>query len=122
LAVKNLVSHVMINDSILHELYREAHAFIFPSLYEGFGIPILEAFACGCPCILSNTSSLPEVAGEAAIYIDPTDRDSIAIAVERIIMDTELRHVLIERGKKQLERFSWQRTIEDTLNLYNSLT
>ncbi|WP_020601972.1 glycosyltransferase family 4 protein [Spirosoma spitsbergense] len=121
LLLNNLVSHAMINDSILHELYKKALAFVFPSLYEGFGIPILEAFACECPCVLSNTSSLPEVAGEAALYINPLDRDSISVAIERIVMDTELRQVLIKRGKIRLENFSWHRTVAETLNVYNWL-
>lgn len=121
LSLGELVKYKAINDIILQELYKKAVAFVFPSLYEGFGIPILEAFACNCPCVVSNTSSLPEVAGEAALYIDPTDPESMRNAVENIILDSELRKKLIERGRQQLLKFSWHRTVNETLNLYQKL-
>lgn len=108
----------IINDSTLQEFYLQAVAFIFPTMYEGFGIPILEAFACDCPCIISNLSSLPEVGGNAALYINPKVADSISHAVEQLIQDSKLRCTLIERGREQLKRFSWQRTVIDTLNSY----
>lgn len=110
-----------IDDKSLQTLYQRAVAFVFPSLYEGFGIPILEAFACGCPCIVSNSSSLPEVAGDAALYIDPAMPDSIAEAVNQLINNAQLRQTLINRGREQLSRFSWQRTVTETLNVYQSV-
>ena len=110
-----------IDDKALSILYQNAFAFIFPSLYEGFGIPVLEAFACGCPCIVSNVSSLPEVAGNAALYIDPTVSDSITHAVERLINDSTLREILIHKGKEQLTKFSWQRTVDETISMYQTI-
>lgn len=107
-------------DESLQALYGSAQAFIFPSLYEGFGIPVLEAFSCGCPCILSNTSSLPEVAAEAALYFDPTCEDSIAESVEQLLTDRALRSELIAKGENRLEQFSWNRTVAETLAVYRT--
>lgn len=106
------------NDKTLSNLYQSAIGFVFPSLYEGFGIPILEAFACNCPCVLSNSSSLPEIAGDAALYFDPTDEESIAYAVEQLITDDQLRMKLINKGKKQLSKFSWTSTVHETIKVY----
>jgi glycosyltransferase involved in cell wall biosynthesis len=99
-----------------------AVAFLFPSLYEGFGIPVLEAQACGCPVITSTTSSLPEVAGDAALLVDPQDTAAIANAIQRIATEPELCDELIERGFANVGRFSWEncartvlKTIEDYL-------
>lgn len=107
------------SDEMLQALYESALAFIFPSLYEGFGIPILEAFACGCPCVLSNTSSLPEIAGEAALYFDPTSHTSIAQVIERIITNPDLRIDLTKKGTNRLSFFSWNQTINRTLDVYS---
>jgi len=84
-----------------------AVAFMFPSLYEGFGLPVLEAQACGCPVIASNTSSLPEVAGDGALLVDPAESDDIAEAMWRIVADPALREKLVERGFANARRFSW---------------
>jgi glycosyltransferase involved in cell wall biosynthesis len=116
-----LVRQQPINDHTLTQLYHQATAFIFPTLYEGFGIPVLEAFACNCPCIVSNLSSLPEVAGDAALYFDPNQPESIAVAIEKLLCDTQLRQMLIEKGRTQLNRFSWQRTVNETLRFYRTL-
>ena len=120
--VDALVEQHPINDQTLQLLYQQAVAFIFPTLYEGFGIPVLEAFACACPCIVSNLSSLPEVAGDAALYIDPASPDSIPNAVEQLLHSSELRQTLIEKGRDQLSRFSWQRTVSETLKVYQTIT
>lgn len=122
LNVAEFVSQQSFNDKTLPLLYQNALAFIFPTLYEGFGIPVLEAFACDCPCIISEVSSLPEIAGEAALYIEPTIPESIAYAVEKIIGNSALRETLIQKGREQLAKFSWQRTIDDTVNLYQSIS
>lgn len=122
LGVEDLVEQHPINDLILQDLYRRAIVFIFPTFYEGFGIPVLEAFACDCPCIISNSSSLPEVGGNAALYIDPNSAESIVTAVEKIIDSSALRESLILRGREQLKHFSWNNTVSETLKVYKSLT
>ncbi len=99
----------------LPALLSGALAFVYPSLYEGFGIPVLEAGACGVPVITSNTSSLPEVAGDAAILVDPHDVDAIADALYRIITDEALRAELARRGLENVKRFSWEKCARETL-------
>jgi glycosyltransferase involved in cell wall biosynthesis len=106
------------SDRQLTFLYRKASLFVYPSLYEGFGLPILEAFACGCPVALSETSCFPEVAGDAAVYFDPTSPLAIAGAMERVLLDGEARRRLIRRGQARLERFSWAATAERTACVY----
>jgi glycosyltransferase involved in cell wall biosynthesis len=90
-------------------------AFVYPSLYEGFGIPVLEAGACGVPVITSNTSSLPEVAGDAALLVDPYDVDAIADAMYRLVTDEALRAELTRRGAENVKRFSWEKCARETL-------
>jgi len=111
----------ILSDEFLAYLYQNALVFVYPSLYEGFGLPVLESFHCGCPAIVSNTSSLPEVAGQAAIYINPKDKNSIKNAVEKIIYDENLRQVLINKGYKQEKKFSWQKTAKQTKVIYESV-
>ena len=108
-----------VRDEDLPALYAAATAFIFPSLYEGFGLPPLEAMACGTPVICSNSSSLPEVVGDAALLCDPTDELALADALIRIVSDTDLQNMLRERGLKQAAKFSWERTAKETLAVYN---
>ncbi len=105
----------------LPALYAAATAFIFPSLYEGFGLPPLEAMACGTPVACSNTSSLPEVVGEAALTFDPTCVEDIADAIRRLLDDKTLRATLRERGLHRAAHFSWARTARLTLEAYRSL-
>ena len=93
-------------------LYKEAFAFIFPSLYEGFGIPLLEAMASGCPVIASNTSSVPEVCGNAVLYFDPLERASLCEAIRRLSEDELLRNELRSKGLLQVKKFSWLRMAE----------
>ena len=114
LKIEDRVDHYEINDRILAQLYKNAIAFIFPSLYEGFGIPVLEGFKCKCPAVLSNSSSLSEIAGEAAVYFDPEDRDSIEEAVKRVVYDADLRKKMIEKGSERVKDFSWRKTAEQT--------
>lgn len=109
-----------INDGVLTHLYSNAIAFVFPSLYEGFGLPILEAFSCGCPVAASNSSSLPEVAGDAAIYFDPLDENSIQNAIVKI-MDSKMRQILISKGNKRLKDFTWDKTALQTLEVYREI-
>jgi len=104
-----------IPDEDLPALLSGATAFVFPSLYEGFGIPVLEAGACGVPVITSNTSSLPEVAGDAALLVDPHDVDAIAAAMYRLVTDDALRAELARRGQENVKRFSWEKCARETL-------
>lgn len=97
-------------------LFSAALAFVFPSLYEGFGLPVLESQACGCPVITSTTSSLSEVAGEGALLVDPEDTSAIASAMHRVATDPDLRQALVERGYRNVRAFSWSRCAETALN------
>jgi alpha-1,3-rhamnosyl/mannosyltransferase len=110
-----------IADSDLPALYSGAGLFIFPSRYEGFGLPIVEAMACGAPVACSNSSSLPEVAGDAALLFDPEDTGAMVAAIERVLTDETLREELRQRGLVQARRFSWQRTAAETLAIYRRL-
>lgn len=121
LGISDKVLYYPANNEMLIKLYSHALAFIFPSLYEGFGIPALEAMDCGSPAILSNTSSLPEVGGNAAHYFDPQDAASILKAVSEVIYDKELRNSLITKGYEQAGKFTWKKTAEETVRLYRSL-
>ena len=112
----------VVSDERLIELYQEATLFVFPSRYEGFGFPVLEAMACGCPVISSNGSSLPEVAGDAAILVDPSDSEGLARSIERVLSDSDLRQDLRARGLRQASRFSWDRTARDTIAVYRKLS
>jgi glycosyltransferase involved in cell wall biosynthesis len=94
-----------------------ALAFAFPSLYEGFGLPVLEAMACGTPVVCSGVSSLPEVAGDAALLVDPMDTDELSRALYQIVVDEGLRRVLVERGFQQVQLFSWRRCAQETLKV-----
>lgn len=99
-------------------IYSGAHAFAFPSLYEGFGLPVLEAMASGIPTLTSNRSSLPEVAGDAALLVDPEDVDALTAGLERLLTDSDWRAAAIERGLRQASRFSWTRCVDETVAVY----
>jgi glycosyltransferase involved in cell wall biosynthesis len=105
-------------DAQLDGLYRAATCFVFPSLAEGFGLPVLDALVRGTPVACSNATSLPEVAGDAALYFDPQDRDAITAAIERLLADEPLRERLREAGLRQAAKFSWRTTAESTLASY----
>jgi len=102
-------------------LYRNADLFVFPSLYEGFGLPVLEAMACGTPVITSNTSSLPEVAGDAAVLVDPYSVEDIADAMERVLTDPDLRTELSRKGKERAKQFTWEKCARETLKVYEEV-
>ncbi len=107
-----------IPDEHLPAVYSRAELLIYPSIYEGFGLPPLEAMACGIPVICSNTSSLPEVVGDAAILIDPYNIEKIAEAMIRVISDEDLKSELKEKGLKRAKAFTWEKTAEETLKVY----
>jgi glycosyltransferase involved in cell wall biosynthesis len=115
------IAHFNGNDNILRTLYANATAFVFPSLYEGFGIPPLEAMSFKCPVVCSNKSSLPEVAGDAAEYFDPYNIEEMMLSIESVIFSTEKRNDLIEKGLKRIKLFSWEKCTEQTLEVYSSL-
>lgn len=108
-------------DDDLPGLYTLAEAFVFPSLYEGFGLPVLEALACGTPVIASNTSSLPEVAGNAALLVDPTDIEELSQAMRNVLANGPLCDELRAKGPAQAARFSWEHTARETLTVYESV-
>ncbi len=108
-------------DEDLPHLYVGADFFIYPSLYEGFGLPPLEAMACGTPVITTNVSSLPEVTGDAALLVDPRSEAELAAAMLRLAGDSQLRQDLRERGLARAKEFSWQRTVSETLAVYREL-
>jgi glycosyltransferase involved in cell wall biosynthesis len=118
LHVANRAISKFVSDDELADLYSKAIAFVFPSLYEGFGIPVLEAFAAGCPTVLANTSSLPEIGGSAALYFDPYSIEDMRSTIERVIISPSLQCELIDRGKEQLKIFSWKRCAEETAKVY----
>ena len=102
----------------LRALYVGAAALVYPSLYEGFGLPPLEAMACGTPVVAADTSSLPEVVGDAGVLVDPGDAGAWADALDRVLTDTTTRHMLVERGRRRARSFSWDRTARQTLAVY----
>jgi glycosyltransferase involved in cell wall biosynthesis len=108
-------------DSDLPALYNSASVFVYPSFYEGFGLPPLEAMACGTPVIVSDTTSLPEVAGDAGIYVDPFDIEQISVSIDTVLSDVKLCRTLRERGLMRAKLFSWEKTARETIKLYKRL-
>jgi glycosyltransferase involved in cell wall biosynthesis len=105
----------------LRTFYQLASAFVFPSLYEGFGLPPLEAMACGTPVVCSNVSSLPEVVGDAAVTVNPENVFDIARGMKEVLLDAELRHTLVARGFEHVRKYSWERTAGEVLNAYEEI-
>ncbi len=105
----------------LPALYSAATAFVWPSLMEGFGLPPLEAMACGAPTLTSNTSSLPEVVGDAALQVDPLDNDALAVAMMRLAQDDALRACLREKGRTRATSFTWRATAQKTIAVYEKV-
>ncbi|MFH1824985.1 MAG: glycosyltransferase family 1 protein [Candidatus Firestonebacteria bacterium] len=110
-----LIEHIINED--MSVLYSGAEALMFASSYEGFGLPILEAMACGCPVLTSKISSMPEVAGESAVYVNHLDENDIANMVEKILKDSNLKSSLVSKGLERVKKFNWERTARVTLEV-----
>lgn len=115
------VQHISGSDAKLARYYNGARAFIYPSEYEGFGIPPLEAMSCGCPVICSDTICIREIVGAAAEFFEPTNNDSIRVALERIAFDDQLRVDLVKAGRVQSSLYSWDKCAESTVDIYRAL-
>ncbi|MFH7027162.1 MAG: glycosyltransferase family 4 protein [Heteroscytonema crispum UTEX LB 1556] len=118
---KNEIHHLdYLSNELVALFYSRADVFVYPSHYEGFGLPVLEAMTLGAPVVTANTSSIPEVTGNAAILIDPNDFMQLAEGILKVISDFQLRQELINKGKKRAKLFSWERTAKETLNAYRA--
>lgn len=116
--VQNSVKFLdFVGDEDLPTFYENAEFFVLPSLYEGFGLPVLEAMKYGCPVLTSNISSMPEAGGDAALYCDPTDVADIAKQMEKVLTDTALRSRLSKKGLEQIKKFSWEKAAKETLEV-----
>ena len=118
---KDIIFTDFISEDDLILLYNGASIFLYPSLYEGFGMPLLEAMACGTPVITSNVTSMPEIAGDAAFLINPNNGQELKAAVMRLLNDENLRNNLITRGLKQAKEYSWLKTAKKTMAIYETL-
>jgi len=118
---KDIIFTDFVDDEDLPSLYSGAEIFLYPSLYEGFGLPVLEAMSCGSPVITSNLSSLPEVAGDAAILVDPMNVEEIVQAMEKLLRDRELRKELKRKSLERAKFFSWEMAAKETLHLYEDI-
>ncbi|MCL2010039.1 MAG: glycosyltransferase family 4 protein [Synergistaceae bacterium] len=121
LGIADRVARFEGGDDMLAALYKNAAALVFPSLYEGFGIPVLEAMSCDCPVIAGDTSSIPEVAGDAALLFNPASAENLADQLKKVAFDGELRTNMIESGRRRRSLFSWDRCAKETLALYKEL-
>ncbi len=118
---KDIVTYLgHIGDNERWPVYSKADLYINPSLYEGFGMPLLEAFECNCPVLVANNSSLPEVGGDAAVYFDPTSKEDLKQAILKVLQNSELREEMIVKGKQQLEKFGWEKCARETLAVIES--
>lgn len=118
LRVEDVIFTGLINDEELVALYRGASCLVMPSLEEGFGIPLLEAMACSCPVVSSKLGSLPEVGGDACLYIDPDNIEDIFDKISKVLSDKSLRKNLIQSGQKRYQKFSWKKMAQETLEVY----
>ena len=118
---KNIIRLGFVPDEDLVRLYNFASVFVMPSLYEGFGLPILEAMACGCPVITTKEGSLKEVAGEGAFFADGYDVVSIASALKKVLSDENIQNELTQKGLENVKRFSWKKTAEETIGVYRDV-
>ncbi len=121
----NLTQHIKLLDFIPQEdlpvIYRNALMFVYPSFYEGFGLPVLEAMSQGTPVIASKKSSLPEIGGDSVLYCNPDDVEDIAMVIKNVLVNNDLRKVLSQKGKNKADNFSWERFVEKILNIVENL-
>jgi glycosyltransferase involved in cell wall biosynthesis len=118
----NNIINLFGDDNLLSSLYSNALCFVYPSLYEGFGLPPLEAMAAKCPVVTSNSSSMPEVVNDAGIYFDPNNIEEMAEAIEKVIHDKEVSKNLVKAGLDNIKHFSWNKCSVKTFNVYKKLT
>ncbi len=118
---KEIIFTDYVSDSELIQLYKNAFCFVLPSLYEGFGIPLLEAMAQGCPVLSSNSSSLPEIGGNACLYFDPTNVNNLVQSLDKLYDNNKLRNDLISKGKKRIQAFSWTKCANQTLEIFTTI-
>ncbi|RYU87360.1 glycosyltransferase family 1 protein [Mucilaginibacter terrigena] len=121
LNISSQCHQVSATDSELKQMYCQARLFAFPSLQEGFGFPLLEAFANNCPVVCSNTTCFPEVAGDAALYFDPADEASISAAIEKVLYDDAARQNLISKGQQNLQTYTFDKCIDNAIQVYSTL-
>ncbi|HEX2965943.1 MAG TPA: glycosyltransferase, partial [Syntrophorhabdaceae bacterium] len=121
LGVRNSVRYVAGDDSLLARCYSDARCYVCPSLYEGFGMPLVEAMGLGCPVICSSKGSIPEVAGDAAVYFDPQNVDSIQSVLESVVFDDIALDRVKGHGVERESQFSWEQSAIETFELYKSL-
>jgi glycosyltransferase involved in cell wall biosynthesis len=120
--IENSIRHLgYVEPRLFPGLYHGASCLVFPSLFEGFGFPLVEAMSCGCPVACSNICSIPEVVGNAALQFDPRNPDSIADSIERLLVEDDLRRQLIAEGRRQATLFNWEKAAEETLALFESV-
>lgn len=121
LNIEQQCTQMSVTDAGLMQLYGQAKLFVFPSWQEGFGLPVLEAFANNCPVVCSNATSLPEVAGKAALYFDPMGPGTIRTAVEQVLNSTAIQKECIKRGRQQLSLFTFEACVQNTIKVYQSV-
>jgi len=119
--LRDIIKSGFINDKTLAAFYARANVFVFPSFYEGFGLPGLEAMAAGLPVVSANQTSLPEIYGQAAVYFNPSDPQDMAQKITSVLEDESLRTDLIQKGFEQTKKFSWRKTAEEMLKLYQTI-
>ncbi len=118
---KDIIFTGYVDDSLLSSLYTNAAAFVYPSFYEGFGLPVLEAMQCGCPVVTSNTSSMPEITADCGMLVDPNNEDEIADAIETIYIDQSIQARLSQQSIKRSSLFSWKKCANETVKCYEAI-
>ena len=117
----NITFKSNVSDGELVKMYNASKLFLFPSYYEGFGLPPLEAMACGVPVITSNVSSMPEVCGDAALFVDPQNIDDIILKIELLLSNESLQHKMIEKGLVHVKQFSWEKAAKKHIDVFEKL-